>query len=185
MNMNTLRGTAIVAALLLTAGSAAADSDLWLHVRVEGDGATKVSVNLPLSLVEKAMPMLPIDHMHHTKIDVDGLDLEIADLRELWEEVKASPDMTFVTVEDEGEEVRVWKENQHLYVTVSENDSADHVNVRVPIAVVDAILSGEGNELNLRAGIEALADLGEGELVTVNEDDERIKVWVDRSAEAR
>ena len=185
MNMNTLRSIAITAAILVTTGAANANSDLWLHVRVEGDGATKVSVNLPLSLVEKAMPMLPISHLHHTKIDVDGWDMEIADLRELWQEVKSSPDMTFVTVEEDREKVRVWKENDHLYVEVSENDGENHVNVRIPTAVIDAILEGEGNELNLRAGIEALAELGEGELVTVSEDDQRVRVWVDRIAEAR
>ena len=160
MKTNTLRGAAIAAALLLTASSAIANSDLWLHVRFEGDGSTKVSVNLPLNLVEKAMPMLPVDHMDHAKIDVDGWDMEIADLRELWEEVKSSPDMTFVTVEEKSEKVRVWKEKQHFHVTVSENDGEDHVKVRIPTAVVDAILTGEGNELNLRAGIEAATVCG-------------------------
>lgn len=185
MKLNILRSTTIGVALLVAAGAASAESDLWLHVRVDGDGSTKVSVNLPLSLVEKAMPMLPMNHMHHTGIDVDGWEMEIADLRELWQEVKSSPDMTFVTVEEDSETVRVWKENNHLYVKVSESDGEDHVSVRIPIAVIDAILDGEGNELNLRAGIEALADLGEGELVTVNEADQRVKVWVDRIAEAR
>ena len=42
--------------ILLGAGVAAAESNLWLHVRVDGDHGERVSINLPLGLVEKAIP---------------------------------------------------------------------------------------------------------------------------------
>ena len=44
------------------------------------------------------------------------------ELRELWQEIKDSPDMTFVTVEEDDESVRVWKEAGYLKVHVLEND---------------------------------------------------------------
>ena len=88
-----------------------------------------------------------------------------------------------MTVEEDDEKVRVWKEAGYLMVSVVEHDG-ENVEVRVPARVVDALLSGEGNELDLVAALEALVDEGEGQLVTVTGDDENVRVWVDRIAEA-
>ncbi|MDH3255868.1 MAG: hypothetical protein OEM62_12800, partial [Acidobacteriota bacterium] len=97
-------------ACAVIAGAASAASDLWLHVKVdEGDGA-KVTVNLPVSMIEKAIPMLPMHALQHASIGDGDMHVELEDLRQLWQEVKGSPDMTFVSVEDGGESVRVWKE---------------------------------------------------------------------------
>ena len=105
-------------------------------------------------------------------------------LNELWQEVQNTPDVTFATVDEGDEKVRVWKEGGYLLVTVEEGAGGENVEVRVPSRVVDALLSGDGNELNLIAAMEALVDAGEGQLVTVTSDDENVRVWVDRIAEA-
>ena len=186
----TFRKTAILLAagiLLLGAGSAAAESNLWLHVRVDGGDGESVKVNLPLSLVEKAIPMIPSEHFDDGEFVLDhgwGGDhhLSITELRDLWYELKSAPDMTFVTVEDHDETVRVSKSDGYLRVHANESDET--VEVRIPESVVDALLSGEGESLNIRAAIEALAAHGEGELVTVTESDEQVRVWIDSSAES-
>jgi len=167
------------------AGMASAES-LWLHVRVDETDGAKVKVNLPVSMVEKAIAMVPEEHLRHGKIHLDGCcdQMSPAELRELWQEIKDSPDMTFVTVEEDDESVRVWKEAGYLKVHVIEQDKNEKVDVQVPLAVVDALLSGEGEELNLEAAIRALVDEGEGELVTVTGEDEQVRVWVDNIAEA-
>ena len=180
------RTLAWAVAVVVGSGAAMADSDLWLHVKVdEADGA-KVMVNLPIGLVEKALPMIPTDDWHNGHIRIDGdHQWSVSDLRELWQEVRDTRDMTFVTVQDDGENVKVWKEGGYLKVSVLENDGEEsEVNVRIPARVVDALLSGEEDRLNFSAAIEALAAEGEGELVTVNDDDDRVRVWVDRIAEA-
>ncbi len=172
-------------ALVVSAGVAAADSDLWLHVKVDESGGAKVTVNLPIGIVEKAMSMIPAEEWNQGHVMIDGRhDWSIAQLRELWNEVSDTPDMTFVTVEDDGEQVKVWKEGDYLKVRAIEDEDGADVNVQIPARVVDALLSGEGEELNFRAAIGALAAEGEGELVTVNDDDDRVRVWVDHIAEA-
>lgn len=173
-------------AVVMGSGAAIADSDLWLHVKVdEADGA-KVMVNLPIGLVEKALPMLPAGDWHDGHIRIDGdVEWSVSELRDLWQELRDTRDMTFVTVEDDGESVRVWKEGDYLRVSALEDGGAEsEVNVRIPARVVDALLSGEGDQLNFRAAIEALAAEGEGELVTVNDDRDSVRVWVDNIAEA-
>lgn len=173
----------LLAALLAVAGFASA-SDLWLHVRVEEQGGATVKVNLPLTMLEKAIPMIPKEHLEQGEIHLDEWDLDMAELRELWQEIKNSPDMTFVTVEEEDETVKVWKQEGYLLVNVLEQAGTKSVDVRLPVSVVDALLSGEESELNVTAAMEALVEHGEGELVTVSEEEEHVRVWVDRIAEA-
>ncbi len=180
---NLVRKVLTVIVLMGAAASVSVASDLWLHVRVDEAEGAKVSVNLPLSMVEKALPMIPEDHLEHGRLVFDDWQVTMEELRDLWQEVKAGPDMTFVTVEDGDQQVRVWKEGDYFLVSVREDEDTTKVDVRVPSAVVDALLSGEGSEMNLHAAIEALVDSGEGELVTVSDANNQVRVWVDRSAE--
>ncbi len=182
--MKRIRSLSALAVLLLVAGTASA-SDLWLHVRVDEGGGAKVTVNLPISMVEKALPLLADHHLDHGRIHFEEhMDASLADLRELWSEVRASPDMTFVTVEEEDESVRVWKEKGYVYVRVRDDDGEETVDVQLPVQVVDALLSGEGEELNLEAAMAALVEHGEGRLVEVRDRSDHVRVWVDRTAAA-
>ena len=66
-----------------------------------------------------------------------------------------------------------------MNVSNSEGDAAA-VRVEIPVPVVDALLSGEGETLNIRAAIEELSTL-RGELVRVIESNNNIRVWIDES----
>jgi hypothetical protein len=176
-----------LAALLLAALPAEA-ADLWFHVKVQesaGDHAN-VTVNFPLPLVEKFLAAIPEEHFRDGNIVIEDAEFDAARLRELWREVQNTPDMTFVTVTTDNETVKVAKDRGYLVARTTER-SADgaEVHARIPLAVVEALLSGEGNTLNLQAGLAALAAHGEGELVTVNERDNNVRVWIDSSPEAR
>lgn len=183
----------ITAALALTlAGAASAASDLWLHVKVdEGrEGGSKVRVNVPISVVRKALAAVPDKEMRNGKIVLKDEEITVAELREMWAAVQDSPDATFVTVDGPEENVRVAKDGRYLVVRTDERGNrrdgwGSQVDVRVPVTVVEALLSSGGEELDLVAAIEALARHGEGELVTVTDDQDTVRVWVDRSAESR
>ncbi len=170
----------------LTAGAAAA-SDLWVHVKVVDDeGKTNVTVNLPLTFLEKALAMVPEEHLEGGKIALEEMEINAAQLRELWQTVQDTPNMTFVTVEGENETIEVAKDGTYLLVrTVESTDQGAQVNVKLPLAVVDALLSGEGNQLDIRAAFAALAAHGQGELVTVSDHRAHVRVWIDSVAEAR
>ncbi|MFQ5525690.1 MAG: hypothetical protein ACE5GX_05455 [Thermoanaerobaculia bacterium] len=175
--------TVLVALAVLAGAPAMAASKLWLHVTVDEDGGAKVTVNLPLALAEKALPMIPFDEKMRWRHDHDHHGIDLEEMRELWAEVKNSPDMTFVTAEDDGETVRVWKETGFVYVQVGEDDGDEQVDVQVPLSVVDAFFSGD--ELDFAAAIQALADSGGGDLVTVRDDGDNVRVWIDETPEAR
>ena len=163
---------------------AMADTSLWLHVRVdEGDDQAKVVVNLPFSLISKALPMMDVDgHIRGDTIEISDHEISYEEMRDLWLEVRNGPDMVFVTIEEEDESVRVWKEEGYLYVRVSGRHD-ERVDIKSPLAVVDALLSGSGERFNIEAAVAALAEQGEGELVTVQDGAESVRVWVDSSPE--
>lgn len=183
MREKAYRGFLAALAVAALAAPSQAKENYWFHVTVdEGQGA-KVTVNLPLALAEKALPMLPFHEEMKWSHHSGPHGVSFAEVRELWAEVKGSPDMTFVTVEEDDETVKVWKAEGFVFVEVRDQGGAESVDVRVPIEVVDALF-GDG-EIDFTAAIEALAERGGGDLVTVRERDDNIRVWIDQTPEAR
>lgn len=77
--------------------------------------------------------------------------------------------------------MRIAREGDTILVTVSDGgDAAEEVRVEIPVPVVDALLSGEGDTLNIQAALEELSML-RGELVRVIESDNNIRIWIDES----
>lgn len=175
-------------ALSLAAVGASATEDLWFHVKVQehkGDNAN-VTINLPISFVESALSLVPADEMQDGRIKIDDAEFDAAKLRELWRQVQNSPDATYVTVTSDEATVHVAKERGYLVARTDDNGTSKaRVNARIPLSVVEALLSSNDNTLNVSAALRALADEGEGEIATVTSDDANVRVWIDSNPEAR
>jgi hypothetical protein len=52
------------------------------------------------------------------------------------------------------------------------------VRIEIPIEVVDALFSGQGEELNLRAGFAELKKR-RGDIVRVKDNDSTVRIWID------
>jgi hypothetical protein len=179
----TLAFAAFTAAVPAATARAAAD-DLWLHVHVvEAEGAT-VRVNLPIAFVETAVRAIP-EAGSGGRIEIDGEDFTIEELRAMWTSLGDTGEALLVDVEDDGETVQVRKSGGYLLVDVAERDGGADVNVKIPERVMEALLAGDGEELDVAGALRALAEAGEGELVAVNDRDARVRVWVDAFAESR
>lgn len=182
-----MKRQALFAFLLLTltfTGVAAADQ--WIHVKVENhDDDERVTVNLPFSLLNAAVAVIPEDVKAEGEIALDDLDLDWDELMALWSEIKDAPDSTFVTVETADEKVVVRKEGEFVLIKTTEHtEHGADVDVKFPLAVVDALLSGPEGTFDFAAALDALADFGPGELVTVRDGDDTVRVWIDDRNEA-
>lgn len=171
------------ALLLAGAPPAAAQAKPWLHVQVEEARGTKVHVNVPLSLVEIALkaapqPVFDEDHIHIG--GRNGKSLRVSDARKMWLELKAAGDTDFVTIrdEDEAETVTVSRKGDLVQVRVEGDKKSERVMVDVPIALVDVLFSGEGEELNVHGAIQELAKR-RGDVVRVEDKDDRVRIWID------
>lgn len=161
-------------------------AERWLHVRVistDSNGET-VKVNVPLELAEKVLPAINKDRLQHGKVKVDKLDCEGVDLRALLDAVRNTKDGEFVSVQATDADVNVAKKGEYLLVHVTDKSdkhwkyeeklekksekSAEkseknrthesRVEVKVPMKVVEALLSGGKDELDLVAALRALGN---------------------------
>ncbi len=156
----------------------------WLHIKVDERGAKAgtVRVNLPLSVIETAAPLASEEFAKHTKIAVGkgGKGCDKARLQSFWNAIKGAEDAEFVTVESEKEHVRVAKSKGQLIIKVREDKAtADNVTVEIPLAVADALLSGPGDQLDFVGAIAAMKRSGQGQLVSVDDKDNKVRIWVD------
>jgi hypothetical protein len=190
-----------VAILAITATLAgAATTDRWLHIRVEErDGrGERVKVNLPLSMLGKVAGAIDVEEIDgHSfrggRVRISDTHIDHGDLRAMWNAVKEADDMDFVNIESTEENVSVAKDQGYLLVRVrpGQNDGDDdealdddrrrgeRVDIKVPLAVVDALLSAGEKELDLQAALMALAESGEGVLVVVEDGRSSVRIWID------
>jgi hypothetical protein len=169
--------------LLSVTASGAVDRDQWLHIAVDGVGhnAERVRVNLPLTLVEAVLPLIEESEFRHGKIVLDNEEFRRADIVEILRAVREAQEGEYVTIEDYEDHVRISKEEDYIVVEASEGGRhPSQVDIRVPVVVLDALVSGGSDELNILAAIEALGEHGDGDLITVNDDGETVRIWIDR-----
>ena len=157
--------------------------DRWLHVRVENPGSKDetVRVNIPLELAEKVLPTINKDQFHNGKVKMDHFDCNGVDFHALLGAVRDSKDGEFVTVQSKDQDVRVAKQNNYFLVHIldKENSKKSAVEVKIPMRVVDALFSAGKDEVDLVAGLHALALQGDTELVSVKDREETVRVWLD------
>ena len=92
--------------------------------------------------------------------------------------MRDSPDATYVTVENENETIRVKRAGNYMLVE-SDSTSETQVNVRFPMAAVDALLSGPEGTLDFKAALQVLAQEDHGHLVSVRDGETTVDIWID------
>lgn len=168
----------------------AADTEgLWIHIRVLDAKDGRVSINLPVSVVERMGNVMPSDTgaKGGGRIRFNDEDITVSDLREIWADLRKHPDATFISVDEANSKVRVAKIAGNLVVRAHETGGGrdEQVEMKIPGPVVDALLSAPGEQLNIGAALKALARQGEGEIVTVTGDGETVRIWIDDSSESQ
>jgi hypothetical protein len=184
-------GVSLFSAIVVLAGASAAfgqsgsTKDRWLHVRVinsDNKGET-VRVNIPLELAENVLPTINKNHLHNGKVTIDQAHMNDVDVRALINAIRTAKDGEYVTVQGTDQDVRVAKEGGRLLVHVKDNKGSksnkSDVDIKIPMHVIDALFSAGKDELDVVAGLHALASLGDTELVSVKSEDSTVRVWMD------
>jgi hypothetical protein len=148
-------------------------------------------------------------HNGKVKIDDTRIDGGDVDLHALLDAIRTSKDGEFVTVQSTENDVRVAKQGGQLIVHVTDRsghgihhhhmkhndadkaedqkddkDSAktnkeQQVEVKIPMKVIDALFSAGKDELDLVAALRALSTQGDTELVSVKDEENTVRVWLD------
>src|SRR5262249_14011948 len=156
--------------------------DRWLHIRVEehGESGERVRVNIPLSMVESVAPLLDdVDLGDAGRLRVNDKDLDAAEVRKFLEAVKKSPDAEYITLESLDSRVVVSKSGGMLRIRMHDEGEDERAEIKMPIAVVEALLSAPDGRLNLSAAVKALGEHGSGDLITVTDHESHVRIWID------
>jgi hypothetical protein len=177
-------------AALIAVAAGPAQAIQWLHVHVDEKGAdpTKVRVNVPVSMVQAILPVIEEEEFYHGRVRIDKDDIDGVYVRAILKAVSEAEEGEYITVEswNKGtrEEVRVAKRGGDLLIRVlEEGENPATVDIKMPITVAEALISGKSDELDVLAAVEALGKAGRGEIiVTDSEDDTLVRVWVDQTS---
>ncbi len=203
--MKPLATLAALAALSLA--PAAIASEAWLHIDIKdsaGSEGETVKVNIPLSMIERMLPALQDEHIRNGKIKLDfsrddddsdddagdsrapGRASREIDLKAVVRALRDTPDGDFVKIRDHEDNVSISKSGDYILVNVdSRRNAGEKVRLRMPLDIADAITQGDDDELDLVALMRALSRHAGEDLVTVEDGDTRIRIWVDGKMEPR
>lgn len=172
---------ACAAVLSLPALASAQAKAPWIHVRVEeGHKDSKVSVNVPLSVAEAALAAAPSSVIAQGKVQLGchGRGMSVASLRKAWAELRKSGDAEFVSVEEADQTVKISRAADRVHVRVTSTGKGEKVSVEVPVAAVDALFAGEGEDLDLRGALDEIKKV-RGDVVQVDDGDSKVRIWID------
>lgn len=190
----------LAVALLPASGALAQAGPAWLHVRVEeADKSSKVRVNIPMTVVEAVLKASPAIIEEHGKLKLgDHHKMKLSDMRNVWKQLAAAGDAELVSVESDEENVKVQRKGDVVQVFVDSKPAAGKaasakaekapgdrvqkrhgtVRIEVPVSLVDALLSGEGEEANIQAAVAELQKR-RGDIVRVEDGDSNVHIWID------
>lgn len=168
--------------------------DQWIHVRVENKESSgeTVRVNVPVELAVKVLPAINKNNLQNGKVKLNKSEINDVDIQTLLEAVRTAKDGEYVTVQSDENDVRVAKNAGYLYIHVTDNKkskgknsdtkgakSESRVEIKVPMKVVDALFSAGKDELDIVAALHALSATGDTELVSVKDNENTVRVWID------
>ncbi|HTQ84818.1 MAG TPA: hypothetical protein VMI93_01290 [Candidatus Solibacter sp.] len=202
-----LAATALLLAVLLRAApiaqaagqsaaaktEASAGAERWLHVAVtcKNEDGERVKVNLPISLARTVLSSIQKGKLDRGIVHISNAHVEDIDIRAILKAVKSAQDGEFVTVESRDANVQVRKQGgmllihvvdksgKHIHIDREKPRVEENVDVRVPLEVADALFSGAADELNVSAALEVLARHDRLELVTVQDSENNVRIWMD------
>jgi hypothetical protein len=198
-----LAATALLLAVLLRAApiahaaqnaskpAASAGDERWLHVAVtcKDDKGERVRVNIPFSLARGVLASIQHGRLNHGIVHIENARMNDVDIRAILKALKTAQDAEYVTVEGRDSTVHVRKQAGMLLIHVvdkssarktrTDNSAQENVDVRVPLEVADALFSGAPDELNVGAALDLLARHGDMELVSVQDAENTVRIWMD------
>ena len=178
--MHLRRNISIVLLILFLGSSLTWAQGTTLHIRVQEGELEKVSLNLPVSVISAVVPLVEdkVGHLSGEHIEMGGQEFGIAELREIWNALKADGSYELANIQTSEENIRILLDENSLLIDTDEA-SKEQLHIRIPVRVVDALLSGTGDELNLAGALETLVSIGESDLVEVQANDAHVRVWID------
>ncbi|MEM7245656.1 MAG: hypothetical protein AAF533_09945 [Acidobacteriota bacterium] len=169
---------ATVTSLILAAGASAKTPLLHVHVDDPNED-NKVELSLPLSFASMALSMAGEAEIQAEINNAISEKMNLDEVRAAWTELKEM-EGDFLTIDQKDARVKAGIRGDALEVNVVEGSGKTEVDILLPTRLVDVLLSGGKNELNLRGVIAELQSGAITDVITVRQDGaEPVRIWVE------
>jgi len=143
-----------------------------LHVEVNESGGDAVSISVPFGFAQAALRIAG-----KVDMEMEDDDISVEQMREAWTSLRESGESAVIDVKDGEDTVHITNSKGMVLVDVGGKD--EKVKIRVPEDAVDALLSGTGNKLDLAAALGAMDDGHVGNIVDIEDGEDRVRIWID------
>jgi len=187
--VSVVLGAAFLAVMGIPA-TGAETTGRWIHIRVldRSEREESVRINLPVGILETLAASIEADHMKGGRVRLGETGLKPDQVRAMWQALRSSGDMEFVTVESASETVRVARSGDYMLARIRSAGDGDKgrekVDLKVPLKVVDALLDAPEGELNLKGALQRLAEHDAGDLLTIQGGASDVRIWIDSRSTA-
>ncbi|HKY31893.1 MAG TPA: hypothetical protein VJV23_05095 [Candidatus Polarisedimenticolia bacterium] len=182
-----LGGLALALSLPLSAASAPSLADdisdiVWMRIEVTESGRenAKVKINLPLSLIE-----VVVDSIDSRDFMAEIESKHSLDIPKLWREIRRMEVDEFLTIETDGEDVKVWKDRDDFRINIrsdrirSGEDGDSQVQVTIPLEIMDYVFEGRRKDFRFQEMVDRLRGRLPVTLVRVDGDREQVRIWLE------
>lgn len=175
-----MRRALILLSLLACAAPLGAAEGSWIHVEVQDRErrATTVRVNLPMSALLRALPLIPDPRESRCRFVVGDARITSAEMRRLWQQLEAAPEGTVVRQASRDLAIAAERSSGMVRIRFYEHDDGESVAVTMREPVVRA-LGSTWTRHGLAEALRTLAEQGGGEILMVDEDDALVRIWID------
>jgi hypothetical protein len=195
--MSRFRFAAAATAVLLSALAMAGSHGKWINVHVrQASEKTTVDVRLPLDFIALAIDAVDTPEFKHGKVRInfhsrgDAVEgegeVEVRNSRPdvnwvpLLKKMKDLPQGEYVKVDSPDAKVSIRRTGDLFLIhVVEQKDEKTTVDVRLPVALLDAVSVDENQDLDVKAFVAQLDKLDTGDLVRVTGDDADVRIWVE------
>jgi len=174
--------------LLISGGLALSATEKWINIHVqEADEDTTVDVRVPVALLAVALDCIHTEQIKNGKLKLDMHEMDVdVDFKRIWDELRKYDNTEFVRVESSKENVYVARQGDLMVVRVLEKGNSEAGEdapmtalIKIPVRLVDAVMSSQNNELDLKALIAELDNLPSGDLVEVQDRETHVRIWIE------
>lgn len=156
----------------------------FLCMRVDPRDGDRVSLRIPYSFVDGAFRFAGMSRLRREleRSFRDSESIESTVLRELWNEIAEKPPGSEASREAEGALYKLKKEGGTVALEVGRSsgpdDARDRVTLRLPARFVKSLVS-EDRSLDVGSLVDELKGAEKGDILTVDCDDVKVKIWVE------
>ena len=166
---------------LTTVAGIAGDGDKKKHagktINVEfenmEDESMSMNMTLPVTFIQSLQPQI---EQFLSQLEVEGQEI---DLPAVWASLKDAGPTEFLEVKNKDADIKVSTTATHLLIQIDEKENDQHIELTLPLALGDALLGDNLENIDYEKIIDALVEMEGQDLLKLDSKKAKGRVWIE------